>query len=147
MSWDYRIIAPAEAGAVLANPGEHAPRTPIGTYRAVRDWITSHAAEWHPRDVDSVVVTLGPDGYAELHLTTAHHCETQAMFSAGGEPEDNALRDRWREFKKSYVPSDDQSVVEISIEGRGSGDITLLAECAAAFNAVVFDCQSSEILT
>ena len=52
-----------------------------------------------------------------------------------------------REFKQSYVPAGDEPVVEISIEGRGMGDITLLAECASAFNGVIFDCQSSEILT
>jgi hypothetical protein len=47
----------------------------------------------------------------------------------------------------SYVPRDDEGVVEINVVGRGRGDITLIARCAAWLEAPVFDCQSGEILT
>jgi hypothetical protein len=44
------------------------------------------------------------------------------------------------------VPRDDEGVIEISLDGRGVGDVTLIAQCAAWLNATVFNCQTSEML-
>jgi hypothetical protein len=147
VSWDYRIIAPSEAAGLAADPGYYVPRTPLGPYRAICDWITSRAGEWHQRDVDSFTVMIGEDGYVLLHLITVR----QRTMLSGAYQQRKQIGDQSydfvRRFMSSYVPADDEGVVEINVEGRGTGDITLVAQCAAWLNATVFDCQTSEMLT
>jgi hypothetical protein len=69
-----------------------------------------------------------------------------AAFQEGEQVGDRSY-DFIRRVISSYVPGDDEGVIEIKVEGRGTGDITLLARCAAWLNATVFDCQTSQMLT
>src|SRR5690606_26293971 len=48
---------------------------------------------------------------------------------------------------EAYVPRDDEGVVEIHVEGRGTGDISLIVDGALLLRGMVFDCQTSELLT
>jgi hypothetical protein len=147
MGWSYRIIASPEAAALMETPGEYIPRTPLGAFRSIHEWVTSRAREWHPRDVDQFTVTLGEDGYVVLHLVTMRWHDMMS----------NAFRETDRGTDKSYavihrmmasyVPRDDEEVIEINVDGHGTGDTTLIAQCAAWLNAAVFDCQSSVMLT
>lgn len=147
MSWDYRIIASSEANSVAADPGFYIPQATLGPYRAIRDWLTSRAGKWHPRDIDSFTVSIGKEGSVLVHLITYRqrlmHDEAYRQRELSGDPSYDFIS----RFMASYVPSDNEGVIEISIQGRGTtGDVTLIAECAVWLNAIVFDCQTSEML-
>jgi hypothetical protein len=131
---------------MLENPGEYVPRTPLGKFRTIYDWITSRAEEWHPRDVDEFMVRIGQEGYVVLHLITMRWHE---MISQAHREREGAADNSYhfiQQFMASYVPRDDEGVIEISLDGRGVGDVTLIAQCAAWLNATVFNCQTSEML-
>lgn len=147
MGWEYRIIAPSEATNLAADPSFYIPRTTLGPYRAIRHWLTSRAGEWHQRDIDSFTITIGKEGYVLVNLVTSRqrfmHAEAFRQRELNGDPSYDFIS----RFMASYVPAENEGVVEVSIQGWGSGDVTLIAQCAVWLNATVFDCQTSEMLS
>jgi hypothetical protein len=128
---DYYILAPREgAQAAAAAGGARHPTTSLGSFRSIYDWITSHAPEWHPREPDGIAIPVGEDTYAVLHLST----ERRFGPRLAGE---------------SFVPRDDENIVEIYIHIRGEGpaDYSLLAQLASHLKAVIFCGATSAVLS
>lgn len=146
MSWDYRFISPQDADAVAANPEYYLAKTSLGSFRAIYDWLTLRAKRWHPRGLCELVVDIGPEGYVVLHLATAREHAIYAAARQSCEPYSDQYSETVRRHMSSYVPEDRDAVVEIGLQGRGSGDLELIAQWAVWMNATVFDHQSSELL-
>jgi hypothetical protein len=148
MSWGLRIIAPAEAAPVLADPSAYVPQTALGPFRTVLDWITTRADRWNRRDVDTVTVTTGKDSYVVLHLATVRWHEMISEAHRQRELRGDTDGSFTHEFMSAYVPDDDEGVIEITVDGRGSGgDAGLLEELAEWLQATIFECQFGEMMT
>lgn len=147
MSWDYRIIAPGEEESLLNDPGAYVPRTSLGGFREIMTWLKSRAPRWHDRDNHTFSIPIGPDGHVVITLITERQRKVDREALREWEQRREESLASMREHLAAYSPRDDEAVVEINVEGRGSGDITLIAQCAAWLNAVVLDCQTTEFLT
>src|SRR5437016_502315 len=114
VSWNYRIVAPIEAGPLMENPAEYMPRTSLGTFRAIFEWITSRADKWHARGADGVSLPFGEEGSLLIELTTVRRGEELAeVFRRRERSRDKSYQciDEWR---ASYAPRDDEAVTEVS---------------------------------
>lgn len=149
MSWDFRILSPAEAAAVSASleeamnagPGfeEHEPRTPLAALGDIVDWFARAAPDAERVRPDTWAVPIGADGGCSLHLITARWSRIAGDALRQGKSLLDALG--------SYVPEADEPVVEISVACRGCGNTARIARLAAWLGAVVMDCSSGEFMT
>jgi hypothetical protein len=144
MGWNYSIISRADAH----EPSPARPPTAIGTFRAIHDWITTHAAEWelYPGEPDRLTVPIGKNGYVSVRLVTARY---RQMLAEPIREQKRHGHDTFalRDYMRAYVPRDDEAVVEIGVDGWGAGNLQLLAHLAAWLGAVAVSSQSSRVLT
>jgi hypothetical protein len=127
---DYYILAPGEAAQAVSLGGSRRPTTSLGSFRLIYDWIASHAPESIPRDSHGIGVRVGEDAYATLYLSTARR-----FFP--------------RLAEESYLPGDDEGIVEIHIDIRGEGpaDYSLIANLAIWLKAVIFCGATSSVVS
>jgi len=144
MGWNYSIISPADAH----EPSPSRPPTAIGTFRSIRDWITAHAREWepYPGEPDRLTFPIGKNGYVSVQLVTARY---RQMLAEAIREQERHGNDAFmlRDYMRAYVPRDDEEVIEIGVDGRGTGNLQLLAHLAAWLGAVAVSSQSSQVLT